>query len=172
MRGAAATLDRLRALRAAHHRERLGWPEEAPDPEPDAEDEIEGLTCAWSPPSPQPGRQHDTRTKPRRPTFDEARLPEELIAKLRFVDYRKRRIWLQDGSSVEDQEIRLILMEGVQQVLALVEQGQAPAAGLQPSFDQAAEVAVVLQPPDLSAAACTGQFPDQWRTESAFGCRW
>ena len=107
MRGAAATLDRLRALRAAHHRERLGWPEEAPDPEPDAEDEIEGTTCAWSPPLPTLGRQPDTRTKPRRPTFDEARLPEDLIAKLRFVDYRKRRIWLQDGSSVEDQEIRL-----------------------------------------------------------------
>ena len=107
MRGAAATLDRLRALRAAHHRERLGWPEEAPDPEPDAEDEIEGTTCAWSPPLPTLGRQPDTRTKPRRPSFDEARLPEDLIAKLRFVDYRKRRIWLQDGSSVEDQEIRL-----------------------------------------------------------------
>ncbi|WP_262983294.1 hypothetical protein [Paracoccus mutanolyticus] len=69
MRGAAATLDRLRALRAAHHRERLGWPEEAPDPEPDAEDEIEGTTCAWSPPLPTLGRQPDTRTKPRRPTL-------------------------------------------------------------------------------------------------------
>ena len=73
--------------------------------------------------------------------------------------------------AVEDQEIRLILVEGVQQVLALVEEGQAPAACSQPSFDQEAEVAVILQPPDLSTATCAGQFPtkDELRAPSVVG---
>lgn len=103
MRSAAAALQRLRAARAALHRRRHGWPEEMPTPQPEAGDEIEGLTCAWAPP--QPGK--SPRPKPRQPTFDETRLPEYLIAKLRFVDYRTRRIWLHDGSSVEDLEHRL-----------------------------------------------------------------
>ena len=105
MRGAADALARLRALRAAHHRDRLGWPEQAPDPEPEAPDDIEGLTCAWAPPAPDSPT--GIRAKARRPSFDETRLPEDLIAKLRFVDYRTGRMWLQDGSSIEDQELRL-----------------------------------------------------------------
>ena len=105
MRGAADELARLRALRAAHHRDRLGWPEQAPEPEPEAPDDIEGLTCAWAPPAPDSPT--GIRAKARRPSFDETRLPEDLIAKLRFVDYRTGRMWLQDGSSIEDLEDRL-----------------------------------------------------------------
>jgi hypothetical protein len=105
MRGAADALAWLRALRAAHHRDRLGWPEQAPDPEPEAPDDIEGLTCAWAPPAPDSPT--GIRAKARRPSFDETRLPEDLIAKLRFVDYRTGRMWLQDGSSIEDLEDRL-----------------------------------------------------------------
>jgi len=125
--GARDRLEHLRGLRAAHHAERLGWPQEQeplPSPLTVGEDlrtqddaapgygesvdipnpTAEPAAAEGPPPKPKPS---DYKSRLWSDLYGSGSLPDDLHAQLRYVDAEARSVWLQDGSSIKDEGARL-----------------------------------------------------------------